>query len=1088
MKTAPRLSGPVLAFGIVGLAIILAISWLGYHRHHTPLAIPETAASEPTIAPPASDTNTPTETVPTAPEPVATDFPDGLPPVIPISLVPHLIDAENSTWLKDEQYKLVPHGTQDFGGIAFQLEGMVQLQGRLSKDWKKRSYRTQVTIPLTLTNVTEGGVEIMQRGSNIGSVYLIGGTRYESETEAVAANLIWRYVDGTSATTPIQFGVHVRDWIREQFEQPARLPYPFTKVVWTTPEAKRPERALRLYRLGLANPWPQKTITRLDFLGMTGDGTLFITALTLDPLRLGQRPDNSPDLEPTDTAAGSWLQLQVVGPEGYAIPKAKVRLEFRRKAGTPTAYATRTLATDENGALAIQFSPENLERFEVGAGHDDYGGRKMAWDLTAGDVMPTAYTLKLGAGVSIGGIVVDEAEQPVANVKLDFYRFWSGDDDSPNKAGNQADFQTKSASTDATGHWRLRGIPKELLDNIGFNLSHPDFVGTNFNVRSSPGDEAKFLDGTHKIVLRRGLIIKGFVLDAEDKPVKDAKVWAGRAHYSGTQETKTDAKGAFSFRGVNEGLQSFSVLAKNLKPVTTNLTVKIGMEDIVFRLSAGLSLSGIVKNEAGEPIPGVRLSLEGEHGGVSQDYDFAMTSDNEGRFEWNGAPEESLKFSILKQGYESKRQQILKVGEENIVTLRKGRKVQAYVVDAETGKPITKFRGGVGRSHNYGGDGESFYAEWPGMKDYTDVNGMFTAEITEEQVNGIKAEADDYSAKVEQLPTAENGVVQVTLRLKASPSIRGVLVNSQGQPVPGATVALTRENSFGGQLRLLKGKLGTYGNGEKIAITDAEGKFTLGSPPETGGMVIAAAESGFARATAEEVRNSGRLVLQDFGRIEGTIKVAGSPSAGHEFLFSLMNIGLQSDWQTSRTISDSDGKFVFEKVPPGEGQVVRLIKSSPNSWMHSHQTTVNIEPGKTAHVSFGEEGAVIKGQVRLEVPPGEGESLSFNGSLNTRTEFNRSFATPEEATAFYKSDAWKEERKRMKYYAVAVGADGSFSLDSIPPGEYNLNVTATKPKPGSDSWNTIPVASGNTTITVPENASPYAPIGISDLILKPVKK
>jgi hypothetical protein len=56
-----------------------------------------------------------------------------------------------------------------------------------------------------------------------------------------------------------------------------------------------------------------------------------------------------------------------------------------------------------------------------------------------------------------------------------------------------------------------------------------------------------------------------------------------------------------------------------------------------------------------------------------------------------------------KQGYESKRGQTLKTGEENIITLQKGRKVQAWVVDADTEKPITKFRAGVGRHPRFWG-------------------------------------------------------------------------------------------------------------------------------------------------------------------------------------------------------------------------------------------------------------------------------------------------------------------------------------------------------------------------------------------------
>lgn len=1068
MKTAPRFSGPVLTFGIIGLAIILLASWYGYRRQQLqPLPEPDIVAASTLAAEnPASE---PVEAL-IPPAPLRT-FAGELPPVVPIHLGDLIVEPENSLWLKDTSWLSQPRGTQTLAGVEFHIHGLIQLQSTASVR-AKQSYRSQVLVPLTEANLIGDPALVTQLRSNVGCLHLLGALRYGGETPAGTrvAEIIWHYEDGTSERTPLEYNVSIRDWWRTRYEEPERLPYAGAKVVWRGEVRSASDRSLRLYRVSLQNPAPGKPLQALEFVSAMANPSLFFVALSLDPLNLGERPDTTPDLEEIDPPGGK-LEISVQDSDGQRLAGVRVRTLVVQKAEGKTTRANKSFTSDANGQVRFRFANVNLEQLEIAATLEgsDYSGQKMLWDLTTGETIPANYTFTLATGISLGGTVVDEADQPVAEAKLNFYRFWSGSDDSPNKPGNPSDFQNKTVTTDATGRWQLRGVPQELLQNIGFNLTHPDFVGTNFNIRSSGSDEAKLRDGTHKVMLRRGLVVKGRVLDESDNPIKDAQVWAGRLHYSGTQEIKTDASGVFSFRGVLEGAQPFSVLAKNFKPVTTNLVVKAGMEEIIFRLGAGLTLRGIVKDEAGQPVAGVRISLEGEHGGVSQDYRMEMTSDQEGRFEWNGAPsDEELKFCFLKQGYESKRSQKLMTSTENIVTLRKGRKVQAWVVDAETGKPITKFRGGVGRLHNQGTEHEYFYAEGPGLKNYSDVNGSFTAELDEEAVTGIKAEADDYAAATEKLPEAENGVVQVTLRLKPSASIRGVLVNSQGTPVPNASVALTRENSWGGSsLQLRRGRLTAYGNGEKVATTDAEGKFTLGSPPETGGIVVASSESGFARATVDEVRNSGRLVLQEFGRIEGSITIAGSPMAGQEFMFSLMKQGISTDWETYKASSDDQGHFSFEKIPPGEGQVVRLIKTTERSWMHSHQTTVNITSGQTTQVKFGAEGAVIKGRVQMESPPAEGQTVSLHGNLS--------------ATRY-------DPQSGSRYYAFTVGADGFFSLDSIPPGEYSLSVTANVPKSGRDPWNSQTIASGGTQVTVPESASPYAPIGLSDIILKPVSK
>ena len=275
----------------------------------------------------------------------------------------------------------------------------------------------------------------------------------------------------------------------------------------------------------------------------------------------------------------------------------------------------------------------------------------------------------------------------------------------------------------------MKGVPADLLDHIGIRASHPDYVGTQYFGQRSAGIDQQLRAGTFKVVLRRGSWVAGRVIDETGNPIAGATVAAGKYNYPGTQETKTDARGAFGFRNLSPGEIPFSALAKGRKPEIRTVEVKPDMPEILFRLGPGQKIWGMVKAETGEPVEGVRIALESKTGGVSDTYQMELNSDKDGRFEWDGAPDEALNFCFLKAGYEAKRRQTLKPNEENVITLRHARKIEGQVLDAATEQPVTKFRIGIGRDPTAG----AFYADYPGMKDYADANGRFTLVVSEEE-------------------------------------------------------------------------------------------------------------------------------------------------------------------------------------------------------------------------------------------------------------------------------------------------------------------------------------------------------------------
>ena len=133
----------------------------------------------------------------------------------------------------------------------------------------------------------------------------------------------------------------------------------------------------------------------------------------------------------------------------------------------------------------------------------------------------------------------------------------------------------------------MKALPADLLHHIGIRASHPDYVGTNYFGQQSESRDQELRAGTFKVVLRRGSWVAGRVLDEGGNPIAGATVSAGKYNYPGTQETKTDARGAFGFRNLSLGEIPFSALAKGRKPEIRTVEVKPDMPEILFRLGRG---------------------------------------------------------------------------------------------------------------------------------------------------------------------------------------------------------------------------------------------------------------------------------------------------------------------------------------------------------------------------------------------------------------------------------------------------------------------------------------------------------------------
>lgn len=1007
-----------------------------------------------------------------------------LPPVTPLNLTNLLERAENQSWQEDAVWKVPPRGSNVFGGIEFRIDGLIQLSGT-GPEGDGKKYRDRVIVPLVVTNGTGSDARVVRLGAGVGALHWVGGASYDAPVGTKIAEVVWRYVDGSFKRSAIEYGVHLRDWWRTPYEAPARLPGPHAKVVWrgTHDTAERwGGKTLRLYRLSLANPEPRRVISQLEFVSARARPATLILGLTLDPLKPGERPDETPDLEMVDPDPMGRVQVTVVDTDGLSVGGAAIRVNARLagQQGSGADYP-KAFTTDVQGAVEVLHPGQGVERLQLTVSKEDYASRKVVWDTKTGDVLPTTHTVRLVKSLTIGGTVVDPDGSPVEGAKVSLHRYWMGGENMATK-GDQPEFEKQEHVTGPDGRWKARHVPPEILHRIAITASHPDYIQASWVGKYDSESLEQLKAGEAKLTLGRGLEVRGRVLDDAERPIAGATVWAGGRDFPDRQETTSDDEGRFVFRNRKEGSTVFSVLAKGRRPENLTRVVGAAMEEVVFKLGPGQTIRAVVRNAEGEALPGVRVVLEGA-GDIGRTYEYSTRTDSEGRFEWDGAPDQPMAFYFGLTGYEQKRDQPLTPGVENVVVLRRYRVLVGEVVDAESGEPVKRFRIGVGRAPEF--NGAWFYADYPGVTEYMAEDGRFRIELNEERTNALQVESDDHARAMEKLPEPVDDEVRITVRLKPSPGLRGVVLDAAGRPVPGAHVAAVAGSTDHGPVRagqptLIAGRL-TNRREESVVSSDAEGRFTVPAPPLSG-RVVAASMAGFASVPIEVARQAGgKVVLQPYGRIEGTLMVLGRPAEGEEFVLSLTALGVAADFQTHRTTTDGQGRFVFDNVPPGEVGVIRLVKTTPSSWAYGMETPVSVPSGGTARLTVGDGGAVIRGKVRYQAPA-DAVDLAFEAELFNPMPTIPEGLPPDRLEAFVRSPEWAEAMKKHRRYPVKVGPDGALQLDSVPPGQYTLTVNATVP--GAQLYSRTTLASGSMPVTVPQGVSPTEAMEVGDVVLK----
>jgi hypothetical protein len=428
--------------------------------------------------------------------------------------------------------------------------------------------------------------------------------------------------------------------------------------------------------------------------------------------------------------------------------------------------------------------------------------------------------------------------------------------------------------------------------------------------------------------------------------------------------------------------------------------------------------------------------------------------------------------------------------------------VSGSVLDAQTSEPVPRFTVRLAEIQNPDFAPESTFIGTAGR------NGTFAMPVTTPnnfQRYLVEISAEGYLPQVSSALSLSSGGQQLKFLLKKGRNLEGEIVAADGStPVSGAHVFLC--NATAGVYMDKPAEARDISGDLPEVTTGANGRFHF-EPRADAHTIVVVHPSGYLEIPAAEFQKTNRFRLQPYGIIEGTLQVNGKPAAGESvgvstFIYpwgdGIRNFPPLQLYLTATT--DADGRFRFEKVPPGEREIHHTLKRRagrigpiPNS----NRTFVQVEPGKISRVELGKSGQQVIGKIELE---GRDQPIDWQQDVQRiTTSFvghepprKQDFPTLEafmsaarsfyqEQKQFWQSPEGRQLERTKREYAAAFDENGSFAIHDVLPGRYTFAIRLTEIGAGkfaaaaNDPASRKSIALTNFVFTVPEGhlAAPY---------------
>lgn len=615
----------------------------------------------------------------------------------------------------------------------------------------------------------------------------------------------------------------------------------------------------------------------------------------------------------------------------------------------------------------------------------------------------------LSKGLHVTGKVVDDDGEPVCEAKING---WT--DVNLNRA------ESNSAED---GTFILGGLPLT-------NSLYIQPVKEGLALRPQ-GPFTLTEEGLHDVVLTMSpyASIAGWVVDNVGAPLVGVRASAspGLVGQWGGQTTEpTDEEGAFTIAGLFAGTYRMSIhlpdedqhrSIEDLPPITVEPGDEITGVVLVYKEEEGLSIAGRVVDTQDRPVRGAEVT----HMGLSWD---SVYTDGNGLYESARLKDGVYTLHVAHERYCTVEVEGVAAGSEveDIVLEERGA-IEGHVLQAHTGDPITEFEiSELSRTpRKYGNER---YLE------VHDPEGRFFLAHVDcgDGDRSIYVRAAGFASASETVGGIEPGetVSGIVVRLEPSAPIQGVVVDADGEPVPGASIFPGFFPPAG--LR----------NDYVAARSDSAGTFCLDTVPAEIEKVYAyhpkyapgSADVDPDRTGAELLE----IVLTSGGVLEGVVTVNGEPLVDEEVRIEALDL---------RTPTDEDGNYRFAEMMPGE----MLVSVNPTfgvgeSWFGRVQrkTAIIKEGGSTVlDFHFRDWDGVVEGTLTVDgQPPGPGTILVFVKSPGIEPEEDKVYAHADDSGR-YRIEGVRPGPATLEVFAQF--ADGTGGRYTIPIEVLSSEVT-----------------------------------------------